>query len=160
MEETNPKQIKGQTALEQALKSHFEQNQLPDFGNYLLNKILSRVNYQRQLKILKPKLWTAIGVFLTGLGLLVLAADVSFRAFAQTPTSHYFALIFTDFSLIMANWQDYSLGILENLPLGAMALLLSCLLGSILLVDFSTHRFLNFRKTLNSLHYEPRHKLV
>ncbi len=140
-------------ALEQAIKRHYEQNKLPDFNNYLLNKILNRLNYERELKILKPKLWTAVGIFLAGLGLLALALDVSFMTFVQTPTSHYFSLMFTDFGLIMANWQDYSLGILESLPLGALALLLSCLLGSILLVDFATHRLLNFRKALHAIHY-------
>ena len=144
-----------QTALEQALKGYFKQDDLSDFGNYLLKKVLNRLSYERQLKILKPKLWTAVGVFLTGLGLLVLALELFWNVFAKTPTLHYFSLMFTDFNLITANWQDYSLGILESLPLGNLTLLLSCLLGSILLVDFSAHRLLNFRKTLNSLHYGP-----
>jgi hypothetical protein len=141
------------TALEQAIKKHFEQNRLPDFGNLLLEKIQNRLNYERELKILRPRLLTAVGIFLTGLGLLILALGVSFSAFAKTPTSHYFSLMFTDFNLILANWQDYSLGILESLPFGALMLMLSCLLGSILLVDFATKRFFNFRKTLNLLHY-------
>lgn len=141
------------TTLEQAIKRHFEQDSLPDFGNYLLPKILTNLNYEQELKILKPKLWTAAGIFVCGLGLLVLAVGVSWSAFAQTPTQHYFSLIFTDFNLILVNWQDYSLGVLESLPLGALAILLSSLLGSILLVDFAGHRLLNFRKTLNSLHY-------
>jgi hypothetical protein len=141
------------TTLEQAIKRHFEHNSLPDFSNYLLPKILARLNYEQELKILKPKLWTAAGILACGLGLLVLAAGVSWSAFAQTPTQHYFSLIFTDFNLILVNWQDYSLGVLESLPLSALAILLSSLLGSILLVDFAGHRLLNFRKTLNSLHY-------
>jgi hypothetical protein len=144
------------TTLEQAIKRHFEQDSLPDFGNYLLPKILTRLSYEQELKILKPKLWAAAGIFVCGLGLLVLAAGVSWNAFAQTPTAHYFSLMFTDFSLIMANWQDYALGVLESLPLGSLALLLSSLLGSLLLVDFATRRLFSFRKTLNSLHYGPR----
>jgi len=145
-----------QTALEQAIKRHFEHNQMPDFGNYLLDKVLDRLNYERELKILKPKLWTATGVFLAGLGLLALAVDFSWRAFGQTPISHYLSLLFTDFNLIIANWQDYSLGVLESLPLGSLAVLLSSLLGSILLVNFSGHRLLNFRKALNATHYVHR----
>lgn len=149
-----------QDLLEQALKGYFEQNNLPDFGNYLLEKILQRLEYERQLKILKPKLWTAAGVFVGGLGLLAFGLSVSWQAFVQAPISHYLSLMFTDFGLIMANWQDYALSILESLPLGSLALLLSSLLGSLLLVDFATHRLINFRKTLNLLHYGPRQKLV
>jgi hypothetical protein len=148
------------TALEQAIKRHFEHNQMPDFGNYLLEEILNRLDYERQLKILKPKLWTAVGIFLAGVGLLVLAVDVSRIAFGQTPILHYLSLMFTDFNLIVANWQDYALGVLESLPLGPLAILLSSLLGSIVLVDFAANRLLNFRKALISTHYTHHRKLA
>lgn len=142
-----------QTSLEQALKGHFEQNNLPVLGNDLLPKILARLNYERELKILKPKLWAAAGMFLCGFGLLVFGLNVFWRSFAQPPISHYLSLMFTDFGLIMYNWHDYILGILESLPLGSLAVLLSSLLGSVLLVDFAGHRLLNSRKILNSVHY-------
>jgi len=145
-----------QTPLERALKGHFEQNNLPDFGNYLLTKIFDRLKYEQELRILKPKFWAAVGTFIFGLGILVFGLGVFWRAFAQAPISHYLSLMFTDFNLIITNWQDYSLGILGSLPLGSLAILLSSLLGSILLVDFAGHRLLNFRKTLNSLHYGSR----
>lgn len=141
------------TALEQALKKHLQQSHLPDFNNYLLDKILDRLNYERQMEILKPKLVAALGVILAGLTILVFAFILSLRGFSQTPTFNYVRLMFTDFKLILTNWQDYSLGILESLPLGALALLLSGLLGSIFLVDFAVKRYGNFRRTLNSMHY-------
>lgn len=141
-------------ALEQALARHLQQSQLPDFNNVLLDKILDRLNYEQELRALKPKLVTAICIFLASLTLLVFAFIFSLRGFAQTPTYNYLSLMFTDFKLILANWQDYSLGILENLPMGALALLLSGFLGSIFLVDFALNRFGNFRKTLNTMHYK------
>ena len=64
-------------------------------------------------------------------------------------------IMFTDFNLIIANWQDYALGVLGSLPLGSLAILLTSLLGSIVLVDFAGHRLLNFRKALNTIHYGP-----
>jgi len=141
------------TALEQAVKKHFEQSCLPDFGNYLLAKVLCRLDYERELKILKPKLWTAIAVFLGGLIFLAFGVDIFLRTFVQTPIAHYLGLIFTDYALVLANWQDYTSSILESLPLGLLTLLLISVLGSLLLVDFSARRFFNFRKTLNALHY-------
>jgi hypothetical protein len=95
-----------------------------------------------------------VGIFLGGLVLLGIAATAFWRAFVQTPTSHYLALVFTDFGLIAANWQDYSLGVLGSLPLGTFFILLASVLGSMLLVDFAAHRFIKFRKTVNLLHYE------
>lgn len=148
----NPENLSN-SALEQAIKKHLEQNNLPDFSNCLLDKILIRLNYESQLRTVKPKLWTAVGVFVCGLGLLAFGIDMFLRVFVQTPISHYFSLMSTDFGLIIANWQDYSLGILERLPLGGLALILFCLLGSILLVDFASRRLLNFRRALNSIHY-------
>jgi hypothetical protein len=142
-----------QTALEQAIKRHFKQDRLPDFDNDFLTKIFDRLNYERELKVLKPKLWAAVGTFVCGLGILAFGLDVFWRAFAQAPVLHYLSLTFSDFNLIVANWQDYSLGVLESLPLGSLAILLSSLLGSILLVDFAGHRLLDFRKTLNTIHY-------
>jgi hypothetical protein len=150
----------GPANLEKAIKKHFEQASLPDFGDYLFVRITDRLNYERQLKTLKPKLWAAVGAFLCGLGLLIFSFEISLHAFFQTPTSHYFSLMFTDFSVILNNWQDYSLSIIESLPLGSLALLLSSVLASIVLVDFSAHQFLNFRRTLNSVHYGPDNKVV
>lgn len=148
------------TVFEQALKKHLQQSQLPVFENLLLDKILNRLNYEQELKALKPKLALAFGIFAASLTFLVFAFVFSLRGFAQTSTFHYLYLTVTDFKLILANWQDYSLGILESLPLGSLALLLFGFLGSIILVDFAAKSFSNFRKTFGSLHYEPRHKLI
>jgi hypothetical protein len=126
----------------------------------LLEKIIARLSYESQIKELRPKLWGAVALFVAGLGLFAVAGDAFLRAFIQTPTSHYLSLIFTDFKLIASNWQDYSLGILESLPLGSVAILLTSILGSILLVDFSAHRFIKFRRTLSLAHYGAREKLV
>jgi hypothetical protein len=149
----NTNQEQPNTALEQALRKHLQQSQLPVFENLLLNKILSRLDYENELKILKPKIALAFGIFLSGLTLLVLAFIFSVRGFAQTPTFHYLSLTVTDFKLILANWQDYSLGILESLPLGSLVLLLVGFLGSIFLVDFAVNRYGSFRKTLSSTYY-------
>jgi hypothetical protein len=147
--QTRPAEI----ALERALKKHFGQNHLPDFGDFLLNKVLNRLDYERELKMLKPKLWMAVAVFLSGLVFLAFGVDIFVRAFVQTPIAHYLGLMFTDYTLVLANWQDYTSSLLESLPLGSLALLLTSVLGSLLLVDFAARRFVNFRKTLNALHY-------
>jgi hypothetical protein len=146
--------------LEIAIKKHLEQSQMPSFSNVLFDKIIVRINYERELKAMRPKLWLAGAGFLTALGLLTIAGEAFLRAFIQTPTSHYLSLMFTDFKLITTNWQDYALGILENLPLGSVSILLTSVLGSILLVDFAAQRFVKFRRATNLLHYGSQEKLV
>jgi len=146
--------------LELAIKQHLAQRQMPNFSNLLFDKILARLDYERQAKQLRPKLWAAAGLFAAGLFLFAVAGEAFWRAFIQTPTSRYLSLIFTDFKLIAANWQDYLLGVLESLPVGYVSVLLTSVLASILLVDFSAHRFVKFRRTLNLAHYGPGEKLI
>ncbi len=146
---------KNQTILEVALKGRLQKNDLRDFSGYLFYKILNRIHYEQQLKSLKPKLWAAVSVLIASVAVLIVAADVSFRAFAQAPVLRFITLSFTDFGQVAANWQDYAFSILESLPLGAMAFLLSACLATILLFDFSTHQWSNFRKLLHG-HQGPR----
>ncbi len=142
-----------QSTLETSIKKHLSQDQLPDFGGYLLAKIMSRLNYEKQIKALRPKLWAAAGLFLGSLILLILTADFSWHAFIQTPTFQYISLVFTDFGQVAANWQDYGFSILESLPLAAVTSLAGALLVSILLIDFSKNQLSNFRKLLNDHSY-------
>ncbi len=141
------------SGLELALKKHLSQAQMPAFDNYLLNKILNRLAFEQELQGLKPRLALAAGIFASGLTALVAAFIFSIRSFAQTSTFHYLSLAFTDSKLIATNWQDYSLSVLENLPLGAVALMLGGILGSILLVDFSVKRFGGFKKLAGAMHF-------
>jgi hypothetical protein len=153
MDKLRDNQALGEAALEKAIKKHFAKNQMPNFSEYFFNKIVSRLDYEKQLKTLKPRLWTAVGFFVTSFAMLVFAFTVSWHAFGQTGISKYFSLIFTDFGVVTANWQDYSLSLLDSLPLGATALLLGAFLGSILLIDYGSHQISNFRKLTSGGHY-------
>lgn len=141
------------TALENALKQHLKAGQLPQFEGYLLSKITNRIEYEKQLKILKPKLWSAAFTLLASIGLLVFASIYSWTAFAQTPISQFLHLIFTDSRLILDNWQDYVLSILENIPLGASALMLGAVLTSFWLIDFGTRQLINLKHLTHNNHY-------
>lgn len=145
------------TGLELAIQKQLQLSPLPEYDGYLLEKILDRLGYQERLAALRPKLWTAFSLSAASLVLLLWAVFVSVHAYAQTPIGHYLALIFSDFKTVADNWQDFSFSILETLPLGASAFLLSAILASVLLFDFSIHQFSRLRK-LNNHDYGHAHK--
>jgi hypothetical protein len=134
------------SALELAISGKLKSEQMPEFSGYLQEKIIRRIDYEREIKALKPKLWAAFGVMAFSVGLLAIAGDYMFKAFAQSPSYHFLALTFTDFGVMADNWQDYTFSILESLPLGALALTLGAGLASVLLTDFSIHQWSHFRK--------------
>jgi hypothetical protein len=153
MTNPHPQPEVGQTRLENAIKQQLLLNQMPVFENYLFDKIVSRLDYEQKLKELKPKLWAGISVFAASLGLLVFAVFDFIKVWRQTPAFHFLALSFTDFGLVVNNWQDYAFSILESLPLGVMALLLGACLASIILADFSKHQWSSFRKIFYAYHH-------
>ena len=138
--------------MEKALKQHLGQSALPEFSDYLFHKIISGINREQRamrIKKLKHQLWAAAG-FLTGaLVLFVVALDASLKAFAQTPTSNFLSLMFTDFGVVMSNWQDYGFSVLETLPLGAMAFLLAAVLASAVLGEYLVFQWQNLRRSLS-----------
>lgn len=143
------------SALEQAVKRHFEHSKLPKFDDYLFQNIVNKLAYEKDLKALKPRLWAALATFVSSLALLVFAFVFSAHAFAQTAISKYFSLVFTDFGQVVINWKEFSYSILESLPLGALSLLLGSFLAAAALLDFGTHQFSNFRK-LSHHRYQAR----
>ena len=139
--------------LEQAIKKHFLASlSVPKNEQKLLHKIFDRIYLEQDLRVLKIKLYSAIGLLATTLVLLVLAFDISFNAFAHTPSIKFISLFFSDFKQIAGDWQDYSFSILETLPLGAMAFLLSVLAAFILLSDYTTTQFKGFKKLSANIH--------
>lgn len=154
MTNSGPQLSKQELLIETALKSHLRQNGLPEFSDSLFHKIISEINLQQRglyLRKLKINL-AAVSVFLAGtLVLFAVALINSLKAFAQTPALHFFSLMFTDFGVVMTNWQDYGFSILESLPLGAMAFLLASFLAAMVLGEYLVFQWHNFRKSITKL---------
>ncbi|MDR3643310.1 MAG: hypothetical protein P4L74_06835 [Candidatus Doudnabacteria bacterium] len=132
--------------LELSISRQLKGEPMPEFSGYLLEKINLRLKCERQLKTLKPKLWLASFVMLSSLALLTFAVIFLAKDFSQSPSYRFLDLVFTDFGVIVANWQDYIYSVLESLPLGALALTLSAGLASMLITDFGVHQWSSFRK--------------
>lgn len=138
------------TNLEQAISRQLAKDQLPEFSHYLLAKITSRIEYERQIQNLRPRLWGFLGGTIFSLGLLAFAVSSCVRALAGSGSLHFVALSFSDFSVMLANWQDYAYSVLESLPLGAIALALGAGVLAVLAADFSARQWADFKKISTS----------
>ena len=153
MENFAEQQNSQEMLMETALKRQFGKNQLPEFSDDLFHKIISGINREQRaarIKKLKYQLWTAAGFLAATLALFTIALNVSLKAFSQTPTSNFISLAFTDFGVVISNWQDFGFSILETLPLGVMAFLLTAFLASAVLGEYMIFQWQNLRKSLSN----------
>jgi len=153
MSNNYPQQHDNLSSLEKAIQKHLSEACLSVSEDHLLQKSLNHLIYEKQVKALLPKVWASVCFLAGSFVLLVTSALFSWHAFGQTPTHTYFSLMFSDFGEVARNWQDYSLSILESLPLGAVAFLLSALLASAWLIDFSANQLSHFHKLTEIQHY-------
>ena len=153
MEHITQKPELDRNKLEQAIKQRLLHQQMPVFDNYLHDKIMSRLEYEQSIKALKPKLWAGFTILAASLGLLVFTLLDFVKVWQQTSAFHFLALTFTDFRLVLDNWQDYTFSILESVPMGTLALVLGASLVSIFLADFSKQQWSNFRKISHAYHH-------
>jgi hypothetical protein len=149
----NDSLIQQEKMLEMAVNKSLSRQPVPLSLENLFHKILSRIAAEAELKKLKAKLWVISAALAVTLGVLVLALAASFAAFSKTPSFQFLRLIFTDFKVVADNWQDYGFSILETLPLGVLAFLLSSILASFIVFDFAARQLGNFRKLLNAQHH-------
>ncbi len=102
----------------------------------LLQKVLLRLEAEARLRSLRRKFVLATAVFLATLGATVPVlrsfwVDLSGSGFPQ-----YLSLFFYDFRSVLSNWQDYSLSLLESLPVFKATLSLGAMLGLLVWAKF------------------------
>jgi hypothetical protein len=97
----------------------------PPFG--LLEKVLKRIRKEERLLVFRRTSIfsiTLIGSFIGFIpALKMLLSDVGRSGFLN-----FFSLTFSDFSLVTAHWQSFSMILLETLPVVSLALFLALLL--------------------------------
>ncbi len=135
-----------------------------------LGKILSDLDYrtvsgladriifalEKKRKQLAERKATVFGVLAAGsVAGLYFTLQAAGAAFSTAGTSQIFSLIFSDFSIVMANFGDYFASLAESLPvlpvIGFLALMLVLFVSLILAVK-------NFKKAVKTkLTYASRH---
>lgn len=113
----------------------------------LYQKVMLRITSEQRRRAARLRLLCTVGPFAAAVGLMLpvwrsFQVDIVQSGFAQ-----YVALAFSDFRLVAAQWQDYSLSLLESLPVTSTVELITvllCMLLSLRLLVRYGQALLNF----------------
>jgi hypothetical protein len=100
---------------------------LPQPPAELQSKIMSRIGALSKLKVLKWK----ITIFATSSAVSAAAAVFAFVIFknnlAETGFWQFLSLLFSDYQILAAYWQNYLMSLAESMPISSFVLLLMCI---------------------------------
>jgi hypothetical protein len=112
---------------------------------YLLNKIMSRIEKEERLLVLKRRIF-AFFIATAGLIASLFPALGALRStLAETGFSEYLSLLFSDPAIVLGYWQNFFATLLETFPVAEVAVLLLIILGAMQTVKFLLRDFKNIR---------------
>lgn len=120
------------TSFEQQTASalrHFIGQELPA---RLLPKILFQIRRQEEAAAKRRLVFFAL-FFMATLIFTAFAWNLARLQFSQSGITQILGLIFSDFSTVLANWKEFSLSLLESLPVLPAALALGSVMGLLVL---------------------------
>ena len=88
----------------------------------LLDRVISRINYEHKLFLLKRKLFGYLASFTLSLAAFIPLAGRFHKDIVQSALPQFFSLIFSDFSNVVSNLGDFFWLILESIPAASAAL--------------------------------------
>lgn len=132
------------------LLTHFQSAEPPDD---LFDKIMSRINLERRLLVIKRR----FVIFSIGLVGSIVAFIPVFRmvqtGFNESGFVEFFSLIFSDSGVVISYWQNFTLTLLESLPVMSIAVFLATVfvfLGSLKFLVQDIKIIFNPAQTVNN----------
>jgi len=89
----------------------------------LLEKILKRIGRERRILALERVAVFSV-VFLISVASFIPVSKMLWQDFSGSGFIYFLSLIFTDFSIVMVYWQNFTLQLLQTLPAISLALFL------------------------------------
>ncbi|MCX6743001.1 MAG: hypothetical protein NT116_02075 [Candidatus Parcubacteria bacterium] len=99
--------------------------QAPEPPNNLLGKIMQRIGEEKRLLTLKRRLFLFSAGLIGAITLFIPALKGVISGFSESGFIQYFSLLFSDAEIVLAYWQNYTLSLLETLPVVNLILLLA-----------------------------------
>lgn len=106
------------------LFSHLERLE-PPAG--LTEKILLKIKNRQKFLIIRRLVASSIGA-ITSIALFIPALKTAQAAVMESGFLQFFSLLFYDFKIVIANWQSFSLSLLESLPVMGLVMVLAVIL--------------------------------
>lgn len=82
----------------------------------LFNKIMARIREEERLISVRRRLFAFSVSAAISAGAFIPATSVFKFEFAQSDLAQFMPLLWSDWGIVMGNWRDFSLAILESLP--------------------------------------------
>lgn len=107
----------------------FKNLKSPELPGGLFDKIVDRINAEHRLTIIKQK----VAVFSIGLALsiagFVPAIKMVQKGFVESGFADFWSLIFSDAGVVLSDWQNFMLALVEKLPIMGIVFLLVIVLA-------------------------------
>lgn len=102
----------------------------------LLQKVLLRLDQESKALSMRRRFFLAAAVFLGIVSSFASVWNIFWADISRSGFSQYLPLLFSDFKTVLANWQDFGLGLLESLPVVSTVLLLAVVLALLVMVKY------------------------
>lgn len=116
-------------------KNDFEENNLPQG---LFEMILMQIRHERLMRIKRQLVVIWLSLIIT-LGAAIPLFRSMEASFVESGSIQMISLIFSDFGIMMADWQNFCVAILESLPIMSIAVFLGTVLGTMYLLAFLSY---------------------
>lgn len=94
----------------------FSRLESPEPPAELLGKIIARIQKEKQFIFIKKRLFFFSTVMLVSTVALIPTINVFQEGLTQSGLLQFISLFASDFGLVIADWQNFGLAILESLP--------------------------------------------
>jgi hypothetical protein len=115
----------------------------------MLVKIMSRLDKERRLRFLRRRLVLTVMVFIPLLAVVGPVWHYFWLDFQSSGLIDYLSLATSDAAVVLANWQNFGLGLLEFFPVISTASILGVLLAWLIVIKLAfeySQEFMNFKQ--------------
>jgi len=114
----------------------------------LYDRVINRINHEEKFMILKRRLiLRSAGLLLSIFALIPLGIRL-FSDIASSGFTQFLSLLFSDFSIVMANIGDYVLSLLELMPVLSLSLASAALLALVFYLAKLIDSYVDFKKLI------------
>ncbi|MDD5639231.1 MAG: hypothetical protein PHR47_00250 [Candidatus Pacebacteria bacterium] len=110
--------------MEKEYKKLFMNMEEANPSNKLFEKIMLRISREEKLSIVKKRIAVFSVFLIISLGGFVYSFIAVQNALVSSGFTQFFSLIFSDFNIVIAYWQNFLFTLLESLPVFAMVVFL------------------------------------
>jgi hypothetical protein len=104
----------------------------------LFNKIMHRIHKEQRLRIIRRRIAIFSVIFVASLTAFIPAFHALQKSITESGFMQFLSLLFSDFEIVVAYWQNFALSLLESLPVLNLIMFLAVVLALLESIKFLT----------------------